>query len=65
MGTLGDRGALALAASPHIAGLKRLDVRHHYIGDAAIAKLRALPLELIIDGAEEEDDGERYVQVSE
>jgi hypothetical protein len=65
MGTLGDRGALALAASPHIAGLKRLDVRHHYIGDAAVAKLRALPLELVIDDAEEEDDGDRYVQVAE
>ena len=65
MGTLGDRGALALAQSPHIAGLKRLDVRHHYIGDAAVAKLRALPLELLIDDAEDEDDGDRYVQVSE
>ena len=65
MGTLGDRGALALARSPHIAGLKRLDVRHHYIGDAAVAQLRALPLELVIDEAEDEDDGDRYVQVSE
>jgi hypothetical protein len=65
MGTLGDRGALALAASPHIAGLQRLDVRHHYIGDDAVAQLRALPLELVIGAAEEEDDGERYTQVTE
>ena len=65
MGTLGDRGALALAQSPHIASLKRLDVRHHYIGDAAVARLRALPLELAIDDAETEDDGMRFVAVAE
>jgi hypothetical protein len=65
MGTLGDRGANALADSPHIGGLQRLDVRHHYIGDAAVARLKALPLDLIIDEAEDEDDGERYVEVAE
>lgn len=65
MGTLGDVGARALLASPYLAGLKRLDLRHHYIGDALVAQLKALPLELIIDAAEKEDDGERYVEVAE
>ena len=65
MGTLGDDGAKALLASPHIKGLKVLDVRHHYVSDALVAKLKALPLRLEIDAAEKEDYGERYIQVAE
>jgi hypothetical protein len=65
MGTLGDDGAKALAASPHIKGLKVLDLRHHYISDALVAKLKALPLKLAIDPAEKDDDGHRYIEVSE
>lgn len=66
MGTLGDKGATALVESPHIAGLKVLDLNHHYIASKSLLeKLRALPLQLRIDEAQEEDDGERYVEVSE
>lgn len=65
MGTLGDDGAKALLASRYLRGLKALDVRHHYISDALVEKLEALPLTLEIDEAEDEDDGDRYVQVSE
>lgn len=65
MGTLGDDGAKALLASPYLRGLKVLDVRHHYISDAVVAKLKTLPLTLEIDEAEDTDDGDRYVQVSE
>lgn len=65
MGTLGDDGAKALLASQYLKGLKLLDVRHHYISKRVVEQLQALPLILEIDEAEEEDDGDRYVQVSE
>jgi hypothetical protein len=65
MGTLGDDGAKALLASQFLQGLKVLDVRHHYISDQLVEQLEALPLTLEIDEAEDEDDGDRYVQVSE
>lgn len=65
MGTLGDDGAKALLASQFLQGLKVLDVRHHYISDRVVEQLKALPLTLEIDEAEDEDDGDRYVQVSE
>ena len=64
MGTLGDKGAQALLASPHLRGLKVLDVQHHYISAAVAAKLHELPLEVKIGKAEDDDD-ERYVQVGE
>ena len=65
MGTIGDKGAAALIASPYLAGLKVLDLNHHYISKPLITSLRALPLQLRIDEAQEEDDGDRYVEVSE
>jgi hypothetical protein len=65
MGTLGDDGAKALLASQFVRRLKVLDVRHHYISARVIEQLEALPLTLEIDAAEEADDGDRYVQVSE
>lgn len=65
MGTLGDDGAKALLTSRYLSGLKVLDVRHHYISEAVVEKLAALPLTLEIDEAEEADDGDRYVQVGE
>lgn len=65
MGTLGDEGARALLDSPYISGLKVLDLQHHYISDKLVAALRQLPLQLRIDKAQEEDDGDRYVEVAE
>lgn len=68
LGNLGDAGAEALLASPAVARLKKLDLRHHYVSDELIKKLRAH-----ISGGklaerrsdEEEYDGERFVAVSE
>jgi hypothetical protein len=65
MGTLGDDGAKALLASQFLQGLKLLDVRHHYISERLVEQLQALPFTVEIDEAEDEDDGDRYVQVSE
>lgn len=69
MGTLSDRGALALLNNPKILGLKKLDLHHHYLSDAMMKKVKALPIDVNIEDQEEtdEDDGElyRYVSVGE
>lgn len=65
MGTLSDEGAQALLASPYVPQLKVLNLCHHYISPKLVAKLKALPVTLLIDEAEEGDEDDRYVQVSE
>lgn len=65
LGTIGDVGALALADSAHVSKLTTLNLSHHYISDEVQEKLRALPLQVLLDDAQEEDDGDRYVAVGE
>ncbi len=65
MGTLGDFGAEALLASPKVKQLKKLDLTHHYISDANQARLSQLPLEVVLDDAQDGDPDERYVAVGE
>ncbi|UXI69455.1 STM4015 family protein [Tahibacter amnicola] len=63
MGTIGDEGAQALLDSPYVAQLRTLDVSHHYISAPLAARLQALPVKVILDDAQ--DDDERYVEVAE
>lgn len=66
MGTLGDAGAQALLDSPYLEQLAVLNLSHHYIGEPMQAKLRAKFRKVLLDDAQEpEDDGDRYVEVSE
>jgi hypothetical protein len=70
LGTLGDEGALALAASAKLAKLKYLDIHHHYVSDGALAKLKVTGIRLNVDDRREPDDWgdeelHRYVAVSE
>lgn len=67
MGTLGDVGAQALLDSPHLDGILALNLTHHYIGPELQARLskRFGPRVLLGDPQEEEDEGERFVEVSE
>jgi predicted DNA-binding WGR domain protein len=68
LGTLGDVGAEALLASPAVARLKMLDIRHHYISAPVLSRLKALkPVKVREEAADEDDDGEggRYVAVAE
>ena len=65
LGTLGDEGAKALLASPHVVKLKRLDLSHHYIGAPVQAQLRAAIPGVVLDDPQEADDGHRYVAVGE
>lgn len=65
LGTLGDEGAQALLASPHLRGVRRVDLSHHYIGEALQAQLRAAIPGVVLDDPQEDDDGYRYVAVGE
>jgi hypothetical protein len=66
LGNLSDKGAEALLASPHVAKLKKLDLHHHYIGDPAMERLKALGPEVELSDREKADeDGDRYIAVSE
>ena len=65
LGTLGDTGAQALLASPHVRGVRRVDLSHHFIGEALQAQLRAAIPGVVLDDPQEDDDGYRYVAVGE
>lgn len=65
LGTIGDIGAWALYQSEYVRNLARLDLSHHYISAACQAQLKTLPMQVVLDDAEEEDDGNRYVAVGE
>jgi predicted DNA-binding WGR domain protein len=68
MGTLSDAGAQALLDSPHIRGLRHLNLRHHYLSPAMVKKIRALGIEVNTNDArleEEPDEESRYVEVAE
>ncbi|ALN91821.1 leucine Rich repeat family protein [Lysobacter gummosus] len=65
LGTIGDVGAQALAESPHLGTIERIDLSHHYISPPWQQKLQALPCTVVLDDHEDEDDGDRYVAVSE
>lgn len=65
LGTLGDEGALALLESPYINGLKLLDLHHHYISDQVMEKLQSSGIDVDITEKMDEEDGYRYIAVSE
>jgi hypothetical protein len=66
MGTLGDVGAQALLDSPYLEQLAVLNLGHHYISDSMQDKLRARFRKVLLnDPRQAEDDGARYVEVSE
>jgi len=69
LGTMTDEGGAALLASPGVKRLQSLDVHHHYMSEAMVAKLRAIGIE--VDATERQetqyyrDEPARYVSVSE
>src|SRR5262249_41027511 len=70
LGTLGDRGAEALLAGPHLARLEKLDLHHHYVSPDVVARLEALGIEIDAGDAHEPEDpddpeSDRYVAHSE
>ncbi|MER5359476.1 STM4015 family protein [Streptomyces sp. NPDC002785] len=72
MGTLGDEGAEALLSGQPLTHLTSLDLHHHYISDPLVDRLRDLLGADRVNGEihevedwDPEEDGHRYVAVSE
>lgn len=66
MGTLSDRGAESLLASPAVAVLDRVNLHHHYLSKSMMEKLSAALKNVDLSGAEgEQADEDRYVAVGE
>jgi hypothetical protein len=56
LGNLIDEGALALLSSRALAGLKRLDIHHHYVSEEVIDGLMALGIEVDARDRKEPDE---------
>src|SRR5262249_31311861 len=70
MGTLGDEGAKALMKNPALRKLKHLILRHHYLSDEMMERLRKLGPKVDVDDKQTPADGgdgelHRYVEVFE
>lgn len=69
MGAMTDIGALALIKSPLLSHLKHLNLRHHFITEATMAQLLKVAGEhnitVNLDDAQDEEEGWRFVEVSE
>lgn len=67
MGVLTDAGAEALLSGQSLTHLRRLDLRHHYLDDAMVDRVRAaLPgVAVDIDGQQDPDGDYRFVAVAE
>ncbi|GAB3142459.1 STM4015 family protein [Micromonospora sonneratiae] len=68
LGTLGDEGAAALLAGQPLTHLRRLDLHHHFVdrelADRLTAELVGVDVDLS-DPQQPDEDGDRYVAVSE
>ncbi len=66
MGNLSDKGAEAILSNKDKFGhLSKLNLSHHYLSNSMMDKLLALSIPLDLGDQEKEDDGERYIEVSE
>ncbi|MES2642135.1 MAG: STM4015 family protein [Myxococcota bacterium] len=65
MGTLSDAGGQALLDSPHVKGLKHLNLRYHYLSADMVKKIRALGIEVNTSERQDADGEDRYVEVAE
>jgi hypothetical protein len=72
MGTLSDAGGEALLTGQPLNHLSTLDLRHHYLTDPVLDRVRSACAPAVVEGGESEEDygdpddePERYVAVSE
>ncbi len=65
LGTLSDVGANALLKSEGVKQLKKLDLHHHFISDELVSKLKALPIDVDLSDAQDDEDDWRFVAVGE
>ena len=59
LGNLSDKGAEAFLASPLVAKLKKLNLRHHYISGAVIERLQKLGPEVDLSDRQKADGDDR------
>lgn len=64
-GTLGDHGARALIDSGKLAKLKKLDITFHYVSADVVEELKRAAPVVVAEHAQNEDEDDRYVAVSE
>lgn len=66
LGTLTDKGALALASAGNLGGLEKLDIHHHFVSPEGLARLRELGVALDASDPQEPDEygGETYYYVA-
>jgi hypothetical protein len=65
-GTLTDKGGEALANSALIRNLQYLNLRHHFMSEGMMAKLKTLNISINMDDRQEEEDEDyRFVEVAE
>lgn len=65
MGVLTDAGGEALLNCPDIKNLSYLNLRHHYMSNEMMDKLKATGINVNLDDQEEGDEEDRYIEVSE
>jgi len=65
LGTLGDKGAQALLASPAVAALEELDLHHHFISEGMASRLNALGPKINLDDPRDDDGYGPFVAVGE
>ncbi len=66
LGTLSDVGGEALATSPGVRRLRRLDLHHHWLSEPMMARLQSLGPEVdLSDRQDPDDDDYRYVAIGE
>jgi hypothetical protein len=66
MGTLSDRGGLALLKSTKIKSLAYINLRHHYMSDEVSKAFKKLGIEVnVSDGEGDAPPDDRYCEVTE
>jgi hypothetical protein len=65
MGTLTDKGGAALLESSAIRQLDYLNLRHHFLSDEMMAKLKTLGVRINVDHQGKDDEESRYAEVTE
>lgn len=65
MGILSDTGAEALLNCADIKRLSFLNLRHHYMSNDMMARLKALGTNINLEGQEKGEEDDRYIEVSE
>ena len=69
LGVLSDLGGAALLSGQPLTHLRKLDLHHHYLSDdmarRIVDELAAVGVEADVSDGQDEDDGDRYIAVSE